>query len=144
MEVTNISLTVAGIPKPKGSVSAFPIQKKSGKIGTVVVHSQASKHWETLVRDQLPEDITIPGPVAVTIQFFLPRPTTVSRDFPEVYPDIDKLVRATLDAIQKGVIDDDKRVCDLDVKKRYAVKGFVGARIKIRQLTSDEVEVAEM
>ena len=144
MDLTELRIVVNGVPKPKGSVSAFPIQRKSGKVGTVVVHSAASKHWETLVRDQLPEDTRIAGPVEVVIHFFLPKPKTVDREFPEVYPDIDKLVRATLDALQNGVLDDDKRVCDLDVKKRYEVAGFIGARIWIRQLRSDEVELDEM
>ncbi len=144
MNIAELYITVHGVPKPKGSVSAFPIQRKSGKIGTVVVHSKGSKHWETLVRDRLPDDTYILGPVEVKIHFFLPRPKTVEREFPEVYPDIDKLVRATLDALQNGILDDDKRVCDLDIKKRYVVAGFIGARIRIRQLRPDEVELDEM
>ncbi len=133
-----LHIRVEGLPKPKGSVSAFPINRKGGGTGVTVVHSKASKHWETLVRDACYSRGTIAGPVEVEILFHLPKPN-VKRLFPEVYPDIDKLARATLDALQHGVIDDDKRVCDLIVRKRYAGGTFIGADITIRQLKDSEV-----
>lgn len=126
-------IRVAGIPAPKGSVSAFPIQRKSGKVGTVVVHSARSKSWETLVRDQLPEGVRLTGALEVKIIFFLPRPASIKRAYPSVRPDLSKLIRSTEDAL-KGAIDDDARIVDLDVKKRYVkADGFVGALIRVKE-----------
>lgn len=127
-------VVVFGIPAPKGSVSAFPVKRKSGKIGTVVVHSSKSKQWESLVRDAIGTEYPVFNTaVAVRISFSLPRPLSVKREYPEVYPDLDKLARATLDALNKGVLSDDSKVVDLLCYKRYQERpgAFVGAHIWI-------------
>ena len=86
----------------------------------------------------MPEGVQFTGPVSVKVRFFLPRPSTVRREYPSVYPDLDKLVRSTLDALNKGVIDDDSRIVDLDAKKRYVTgNGFMGARIWIAGVNDD-------
>ena len=42
-----IRIFVPGIPKPKGSVSAFPIKRKDGTVGTSIVHRAGA--WEGTV-----------------------------------------------------------------------------------------------
>lgn len=138
MDKTEIFIVVAGEPKPKGSVSGFPIQRRGGGTGVNIVHSSKSKHWESLVRDQLADKGTVAGAVAVEIHFMLPKPISTKRLFPEVFPDLDKLVRATLDALQRGAIADDKQVCDINTTKRYSPDGFVGAYITIRRLDPED------
>ena len=62
-------------------------------------------------------------PVTLTLTFFLPRPPSVpkSRLAPHTKPDLDKLVRAVLDAMTKaGIYKDDSRVVSMTVHKRYA------------------------
>lgn len=61
------------------------------------------------------------GPVEVKATFYLERPKTVKRDSPSVRPDVDKLLRALLDALtQSGVIGDDAQVCRVYADKTYA------------------------
>ena len=47
-----IRLFVPGIPKPKGSVSAFPIKRKDGTVGTSIVHRAGA--WEGTVATAAP------------------------------------------------------------------------------------------
>ena len=135
---------VEGKPAAKGSVAAFPIQRKGGKMGAVVVHSSQSKAWEATIRKELVGQRAIKGPVAVTLWFFLPRPKSVKRKkrlYPSVIPDSDKLARAVCDAL-KGIIDDDSRVIDLEVYKRYADEFPVGVFIHVREKVEGEEELA--
>ena len=51
-----IRIFIPGIPKPKGSVSAFPVKRKDGTVGTSIVHRAGA--WEgtvaTAASDQWP------------------------------------------------------------------------------------------
>lgn len=78
------------------------------------------------------------GAVHVKITFFLPRPKTLTRDYPTVRPDADKLARAALDALTlSGIWADDAQVVDLYVKKRYAAHRGPGAHFSIREMKGE-------
>lgn len=68
--------------------------------------------------------LTITGPCSLQIQILLPRPASVSvkkRPMPSVKPDLDKMVRAIMDALKvAGVYADDALVVKLWVIKQYA------------------------
>ncbi len=133
--MSEVTIWVSGDPAPKGSMNAFPIKRvKNGKesIGTVLTHSKRSKHWETLVRDQLPSGVFLDGPLEIEIWYYLQRPQTVKRPWPSVIPDMDKMNRAVWDAL-KGMIEDDSRIVDSESHKRYAENGQIGALITVRQ-----------
>jgi Holliday junction resolvase RusA-like endonuclease len=52
--------------------------------------------------------------------FTLERGKTVTRTYPSVYPDVDKLVRSTMDGLtDAGIWRDDALVVDLTVQERY-------------------------
>ena len=131
-----VTIFVRGVPAAKGSVSAFPIRRRSGKLGVAITHSTRSKTWEALVREQLPERVRLTGPVEVEVTFRLPRPLSVTREQPAVRPDLDKLVRAVLDALT-GLIEDDSRVVRLWAQKVYASPGDEGAEVTVRQVDSN-------
>jgi Holliday junction resolvase RusA-like endonuclease len=77
----------------------------------------------------------IDGALEVELWFYLPRPSSVSRDYPTVMPDLDKLVRSVGDGLtQGGAIADDARIVDLHAYKRYSVDGWTGVHIKITQI----------
>lgn len=60
-------------------------------------------------------------PVAVTLSFFLERPTrTRHKDFPMGKPDADNLGKQVLDACNGVIWDDDARVVNLSIDKRWA------------------------
>lgn len=62
-------------------------------------------------------------PVSLALSFYFDRPPSIPRKRTEmvVKPDIDKLVRATLDALTGVLFTDDAQVTELDVVKRYGV-----------------------
>jgi crossover junction endodeoxyribonuclease RusA len=80
------------------------------------------------------------GPVDVDITFRLPRPRSApkSRTYPDRKPDLDKLIRSTLDGlVESGVIEDDARVVYVSAGKLYAEPGKpTGALITITAATS--------
>lgn len=66
------------------------------------------------VRRPYPEDA-----IEVNAIFTVPRPRTVTREYPTVPPDSDKLMRAVGDALTGIVYRDDAQSVDLVVRKRY-------------------------
>lgn len=61
-------------------------------------------------------------PVDVCVDFYLPRPASSRRARPSVRPDLDKLLRSTLDGLDAaGVFTDDSRVVQVRAAKHYAI-----------------------
>ena len=103
------------------------------------------KSWEGIVRNALgmaSVDL-IKGPVTVSLWFTLPQPQTRAAKprsadprkripVPDTKPDLDKLVRGTLDALNKVAFEDDARVVQLDAFKKYGDR--VGVQIRVEEL----------
>ena len=64
-----------------------------------------------------------PNPIEMTIDFRLPRPKTVRRNLPYVAPDLDKLIRAVLDALTGVAYVDDGQVVTIKSTKTYGDPG---------------------
>jgi Holliday junction resolvase RusA-like endonuclease len=61
------------------------------------------------------------GPVSLHCTFFMPRPKSVSRKYPNTAPDLDKLLRGIGDALQiAGVISNDGQIVAITAKKVYS------------------------
>ena len=108
---------IKGVPKPKGSVHAYA--------RGVAVHTKTSKEWEQIINFNLLQNVrTGPifneGPVFVELDFYLPKPKSARRKSPYVYPDLDKLVRAILDAMTGIIFKDDSQVTEIRTRKLYA------------------------
>lgn len=136
-----ISLRVYGDPAPQGSkriVRGNRLIEASG---------EKLKRWRKAiaaecqrVKEENPEVFFL-GPVEVEVQFFLPRPTSVTpkkRPLPIVPPDLDKLCRGLLDGVgQSEVIwGDDSQVVNLYAKKLYADIEQPGAIVTIKDNNS--------
>lgn len=115
-----VAFRVDGIPAPQGS-------KRHVGNGRMIEMSKRVGPWRdrvvlTLRRDYKGEPLD--GPLSARLEFYIERPKSVTREFPSVMPDIDKLVRSTFDAMkQGGLIADDARIVDLEATKRYGVPG---------------------
>lgn len=60
------------------------------------------------------------GALAIDVTFYLPRGKTVTREYPSVKPDLDKLQRALGDMLTiAGIITDDARIVTWHSSKRY-------------------------
>ncbi len=147
----SFDVVVHGVPAPQGSKKGG-YSAKSGKTFVYEQNSKTQKSWRQDViaaAVQMREACgmeTLDGPVQLFIEFRLPRPASVKiakRPFPAVKPDIDKLIRNTLDGLtQAGVYRDDAQVVNLSVQKLYATDepgGGPGAVIHVALLKPPEI-----
>jgi Holliday junction resolvase RusA-like endonuclease len=151
-----ISIDVLGTPAPKGSVRAF---FRPGMKRAVIVKDNKGpqKSWDAAVRESaraIVGDVNAPpfvdAPLLVSIVFRIARPAghysksgknagqlmPSAPAYPRTKPDIDKLARATLDALIGTVFDDDSRIAQLLLSKVYAKPGQEGAAIEVEALAS--------
>jgi crossover junction endodeoxyribonuclease RusA len=121
--VTGLQVRVSGIPAPQGS-------KRHVGNGVMIESSENVAPWrvsvayhvrEAMIRERH-EGWTSGEAVFLIAAFYLARPRTVRRDVPSVRPDLDKLLRATLDGLTtSGVIGDDAQIVTIMTSKDYAV-----------------------
>lgn len=120
-----LSFTVEGEAKPQGSKRGFVT--KTGKVAMVEMAGTALKSWRESVASKARHEATQQNwvassePVAVMAIFYMKKPQKPKHVLPAVRPDLDKLVRALLDALTqaKNVWGDDSQVCVLQVSKMY-------------------------
>lgn len=150
---SRIVFRVYGTPAPQGSKRGFV--NKSG--GVSMVESSAKvKPWRQDVKYAALEaheayggtgtHFDRPTPVTAVLTYYLPRPKGHYRtgknahllrpsapEYPTTKPDIDKLVRSTLDALgEANIWADDSQVVCLHVNKNYASAAEpAGARIEV-------------
>ena len=147
-----VRFDVIGTPAPQGSKRGF-VNKATGKVSMVESSSERVRSWREDVRAAALAAVDgtglLTGPVRVTVVFRLARPkghygtgrnaATLKASaprYPAGKPDLDKLERATLDALTGTVIADDCQVVELHTAKRYAVVGArPGAYIIVTQHT---------
>lgn len=152
-----LTITIDGLPAPQGSKKGFPVRRPNGTIGVALTESAGHRvsAWRQDVRAAASATMTATGwqpptrgmPVAIELEFYLPRPKAHYRTgrnatrlrasapaLPATKPDLDKLVRATLDALTSaGVYPDDSAVCRIETEKLYAPPGTnPGATITVR------------
>lgn len=145
-----IAIDVRGAePVPKGSMKAFNLP---GKKFPIITDSKTPelRAFEHNVRalalvemDRYALPCAQEQPFEVLLVYYMPRPngdytksgelTASARTEPWTKPDLDKLERATLDALTGMVWDDDSRVCRVVKEKRYATRERdVGLWIEVR------------
>ena len=71
----------------------------------------------------------IEGPVRMSLDFYLSKGHTVKRLLPTVPPDLDKLIRAVLDALTGIAYQDDAQVVELLTSKKYGAEPGVDISI---------------
>jgi Holliday junction resolvase RusA-like endonuclease len=137
-----LGLSVHGTPAPQGS------KRHVGK-GVMVESSEKVKPWREAVKwaalEAMKLDGTqrpLEGPLHIGVTFTLPKPASAPktrRSWPSKRPDLDKLIRSTLDGLgEAGVWIDDAQVIQISASKVYPTEGMgamstPGARIAIRQ-----------
>lgn len=151
--MTQIEITVLGLPQPAGSKRAFPIRRKNGLMGVSVTDANPkSGEWKHAVSVEARRAFSGPlltGALAVTIVFFRPRPrghfgsgknATALRKtapaYPTVKPDALKLARAVEDSLTGIVYCDDSQTIDLHVRKFYGEPAR--AEITVREINGGE------
>jgi Holliday junction resolvase RusA-like endonuclease len=133
-----ISFNVYGIPAPQGSKTAKVIN------GRVIMWEASSKvkPWRAAVKNTATSymrDENVPiisKPVEICLTFFMPKPKSVKREVPSVKPDLDKLIRSTLDGLSKVCYVDDALVIAIGASKIYT-KDTPGCLITIVEQDED-------
>ncbi len=132
-----MEIRIYGDPAPQGSKRVF-----NGRI--VEASGNKLKIWRKAIAAACQNLVTeehslLLGPVRVEVEFYLPRPASVTikkRALPIVPPDLDKLLRVLLDGIgQSEVIwGDDSQVVQIEAVKLYADDTEPGATVTIYAL----------
>ena len=124
----NLQFIVYTTPAPQGSMKAFVVSgkarmtcdnKKTMPYRQAV--TQTARHQ--LAAGNLDEPLAAKHvPVSLLLDFYLQRPASIpkKRYAPSVKPDIDKLCRATLDALTGVLFADDGQVTEIRARKFYA------------------------
>jgi len=123
---------IPGKPVPQGSVNVYG--------GRVVSVKPELRKWRDSIRAALlakhPGE-PLDGPLSVSLVFQIQPPQKPKWALPAVPADLDKLVRASFDAMsdtktQRGVIVDDARIVSLTATKTY--HGTAGVFVTIAQV----------
>jgi Holliday junction resolvase RusA-like endonuclease len=137
-----ITFEVLGIPAPQGSKSVF-VNPKTGKPILADANPKKLKEWRTVVAEAAQVAIadsvqhtTLTEPVTVRMIFRFPAvKSDPDRVVHIVKPDVDKLIRSTLDAlVHGGLLADDSQVFSVQATKAYCRdtdQGAPGATIVI-------------
>lgn len=131
----SVSFTVPGQPISQGSMVALRSRNPGdNRVFMKPSNEKALKEYRGLVRQCAfaAGSKVFEGPVSMDIRFTLTRPKghfgtgrnegvrkDSAPDFPIKKPDIDKLVRAILDALTGTCFGDDAQVVQLEVRKDY-------------------------
>lgn len=152
-ELPTWSIRVIGTPAPQGSKRAFPNPKNPRMPIVVDDNPKTLKPWRDAVAaacakaiDEDASGWTIAGPCRLTIDFvFAPVASAPDRVAHTTRPDVDKLVRSTLDALKNGrAFTDDSLACQLVIRKRYADGTEPeGALIELADLTEQNAAAME-
>lgn len=129
-----MEIRIYGDPAPQGSKRVF-----NGRI--VEASGNKLKVWRKAIAAACQNQVTeehslLLGPVRVEVEFYMPRPASVSikkRALPIVPPDLDKLLRGLLDGIGQSEVvwGDDSQVVQIDAVKLYADETEPGATVTI-------------
>lgn len=129
-----MDLRIDGVPEPAGSPKVIRVKGRP-----FIVWQQGVK-WKKIVvkqaAEQLGETPLIPGPVRVECVFYMPKPKKPMFGVPATKPDIDKLLRATLDGLSGLAYEDDARIIELYSRVEYEGSLGVGCQVRVESATT--------
>lgn len=124
-----IKFHVSGKPTPQGSHTVF---NRGGRPIISHTNTSALNKWRGQVREEALKEAEACGwplnynePVIVVLEFRIKPPKKPKFKFPAVKPDLDKLIRSTIDALassstELGLFSNDSRVVCITAVKVYA------------------------
>jgi Holliday junction resolvase RusA-like endonuclease len=131
--MTSFVCWIPGKATPQGSKNCFIINGRA----ILVDASGGNKAWRKLVTETIKahEDyIQFPGPVNVSLAFYMAKPKSNRKEHMAQKPDVDKLCRSVLDALSDSeIIEDDSRVVYLNARKFWAEKRGEGCMVTVWQ-----------
>lgn len=120
----SITFTIYGPASTKGSTHSFK-SNRTGKMVTLANAASLPAWTQAIAWSARQSGVTVipkPRGVVVVVWVIVARPKSVSRALMTVKPDIDKVLRATLDALTGIAYEDDAQVVDAHPRKRYGAR----------------------
>lgn len=108
----NIRYQTKPVPQPRHQVGSRGVYIKD----THPIHA-FKEGLRLLARAQHSEPID--GPIKATVIFRFEKPKSSKRKIPSVRPDIDNLLKAVFDALNKIAYRDDAQICEVITRKEY-------------------------
>jgi len=129
-----MTLVIHGKPAPQPRVRAY----RRGEHAGVYTPSMADA-WkgQVMLAAGLYRGQFTTGPLRLEVEFYLPRPQARKNDdYVAVKPDLDNLLKSTMDALTNaGVWRDDSQVAAVVMSKRYeSANQAIGAVIRLEAL----------
>lgn len=132
-----VRFVIPGVPVGKGSVCAFPIRRKDGRLSAVVTQDKTTINWVATARlaaERAWARSPLGGAIQLRACFWFPRPNCHYKSHrpgpgrlkptAPIYhtrkPDEDKLQRALRDALTGVIYRDDSQIAVAYGEKRYA------------------------
>ena len=140
----SVDLRILGVPAPQGSKTALP----GGRLieGGSATGRARHRAWRTAVAEAAAHAMTgrdrpLDGPLQLVADFRMPRPASARKGESWAWrkPDIDKLLRSTLDGLTDGgLIVDDARIVYVSASKALADLSdpWTGAIIRLDECRS--------
>lgn len=134
-----IAFIVRGLPMPQGSHRAFVVHSKGRPRAVMTSAAKGLSAWRQAIaqeaRRAMNDAALLEGPLAVTAVFGLLRPKTRPKRelWPDRRPDLDKLLRALLDACTGVIWRDDAQIVRASVEKTYSSSPGVSVEISTFQ-----------
>lgn len=118
-------------PTPKGRPRAV-LNKKTATIRNYT--PAKTRNFESFIKRQAAKqykETPLEGPISLRVVFYIERPKTVTRQFPEVKPDLDNYIKAVSDALNNIIYKDDSQIVKIQALKLYApIKPFIEIEVK--------------
>ena len=122
--MTTLSIRVFGEPAPQGSKTAIV---RGGKAIMYEASKKLPKWRDSVLMTckvtalEQKAETPLLGPLAASVTFYLERPHSTTRAYPNNAPDVDKLLRAVFDGLQEsGVISNDGQIVIVTAFKLWA------------------------
>lgn len=135
-----LDIWVPGVAQPKGSKTAVPrggriIQIEAADFNNDGALTAWSRDIVRIATSAWRSQPALDEPVHLVAEFWMPRPSSyrATASYRRTKPDVDKLARATGDALKAaGVLFEDSRIVDLRAVKRVCRKGeTAGVRLRV-------------
>tara|TARA_Y100000310_G_scaffold241983_1_gene246136 strand:- start:445 stop:885 length:441 start_codon:yes stop_codon:yes gene_type:complete len=128
MTSKGIEFFVAGKPETQSGMKT--VVTGGGKFRMISSGSKGLPFWRQRIATEAQAAMDgaplFGGPLAVAAHFMVPRPKSRPKKYQHAdkQPDIDKLLRALLDALTGTIYEDDRQIVQVNVRKAYAGSAF--------------------
>lgn len=120
-----ISIPVEPVPKGRPRLGQAKIKGSAFRTRPVAFTPKATRIYESKLSHYINYKYSGPpleGPLSLTVIFYVKKPKSTKRIYPEVRPDLDNYLKAVMDACNRKLYNDDGQIVTLSSSKFYGDK----------------------